>query len=56
MRMTEPGRSSGGLLPLEGSAAAGPLAILYTGGTFGMLPSDRGLVPNPRLRNEIERS
>lgn len=54
MRMTEPGRSSGGLLPLEGSAAAGPLAILYTGGTFGMLPSDRGLVPNPRLRNEIE--
>ncbi|VXB91585.1 L-asparaginase [Microbacterium sp. 8M] len=54
MRMTEPARSGGGLLTLDGSAPAGPLAILYTGGTFGMVPSSRGLVPNPRLRNEIE--
>lgn len=31
-----------------------PVAVLYTGGTFGMVPSPNGLVPNPQLGTEVE--
>ncbi|WP_164512866.1 asparaginase domain-containing protein [Leucobacter chromiireducens] len=31
------------------------MAILYTGGTFGMAPTASGLAPHPHLRAEIER-
>lgn len=40
--------------PLDRPQSAGPLAILYTGGTFGMVPSPQGLIPNPHLRDEVE--
>lgn len=45
---------NGAFLPLDRPQSAGPLAILYTGGTFGMLPSPQGLIPNVHLRDEIE--
>lgn len=32
---------------------AGPVVVLYTGGTFGMVPSARGLVPDPNLEAEV---
>ncbi|WP_298867536.1 asparaginase domain-containing protein [uncultured Microbacterium sp.] len=31
----------------------GPVAVLYTGGTFGMTPTPRGLAPNPHLDEEL---
>ena len=34
-------------------AADAPVLVVYTGGTFGMRPSSRGLVPSPDLREEL---
>ena len=33
---------------------ARPVAVLYTGGTFGMTATPRGLAPDPHLREQIE--
>jgi len=52
--MTEQQQTPGGSVAAVRPRASRPLAVLYTGGTFGMVPSAHGLVPNPRLRSEIE--
>jgi L-asparaginase len=33
---------------------ARPVAVLYTGGTFGMVTTPRGLAPDPHLKKQIE--
>lgn len=39
--------------PTAAAENTGPVAVLYTGGTFGMTPTPRGLAPNPHLGEEL---
>ncbi len=54
MRMAESRRTDPASPAVDRPRSSGPLAVLYTGGTFGMVPSAQGLIPNPHLREEVE--